>query len=103
MARMKIMLSILGEGRGHITQAISVEEMVEKAGHQVVAISLGMASHREVPSFFPCAVQMPITRIETLEFSVKHDRKVSLPATVASVVRKLPAYWRSLRKLRAIV
>ena len=32
---MKIMFCVLGEGRGHMTQAMAVKEMVETAGHQV--------------------------------------------------------------------
>lgn len=41
---MKIMFSILGEGRGHMTQAMAVKEMVEKAGHQVTGVVLGLGS-----------------------------------------------------------
>ena len=49
---MKIMFSILGEGRGHMTQAIAVKDMVERAGHRVTNVVLGMGKHRQVPSFF---------------------------------------------------
>ena len=48
---MKIMFSVLGEGRGHMTQAIAVKEMVEKAGHQVTHVVLGVGPHREMPSY----------------------------------------------------
>src|SRR5438477_7716030 len=100
---MKIMLSILGEGRGHMTQAMAVKEIVEQSGHQVVRTVLGMGSHRQVPPFFASAMKMPITRIPTLDFSLKNNRKVSLPATLARVVRKLPAYCRSVRELKGVV
>src|SRR5437660_3134000 len=100
---MKIMLSILGEGRGHMTQAMAVKEIVEKSNHQVVRAVLGMGSHRQVPPFFASAIKMPITRIATLDFSLKNNRQVSLPATLAGIVRKLPAYRRSVRELKSIV
>ena len=100
---MKIMLSILGEGRGHMTQAMAVKEIVEKSGHQVVRTVLGMGSHRQVPPFFASAMRMPITQIPTLDFSFKNNRKVSVPGTLAGIARKLPAYWRALRQLKAIV
>jgi uncharacterized protein (TIGR00661 family) len=48
-------------------------------------------------------MKMPIERIPTLEFIYKHDRQVNLPATLAAVTRNFPAYWRGLRKLKAIV
>jgi uncharacterized protein (TIGR00661 family) len=97
------MLNILGEGRGHMTQAIAVKEMVERAGHQVVCVVLGMGKHRQVPPFFASAMKMPIDRIPTLDFSFKNNRNVSLPATLVGIARQIPAYWRALRKLRNLV
>lgn len=44
-----------------------------------------------------------ITVLPTLEFVYKNNRSVSLRATVASVVRRAPEYWRSLRQLKTIV
>ena len=80
---MKIMFSILGEGRGHMTQAIAVKEMVEKAGHQVTQVVLGVGSHRQVAPYFASAMKMPITQIPTPDFSFKNDRKVNLTASLA--------------------
>ncbi len=48
-------------------------------------------------------MKMPITRIPTLDFSYKNNRTVNLPATLAGIVRRIPAYWRALRQLRAVV
>ncbi len=100
---MKIMLTILGEGRGHMTQAMAVTEMLEKSGHQVVQVVLGMAACRQVPTFFTSAMKMPITRIPTLNFSFKHNRKVSLLATLGGILRNLPAYWRGVRRIKSLV
>src|SRR5271154_5661830 len=69
---MKIMLSILGEGRGHMTQAIAVKEMVEKAGHQVTRVVLGVGPHRQAAPFFASAMKMPITQLPSPDFSVKN-------------------------------
>ncbi len=41
---MKMMFCVLGEGRGHMTQAMAVKEIVEAAGHQVVAVTLGASA-----------------------------------------------------------
>jgi uncharacterized protein (TIGR00661 family) len=97
------MLSILGEGRGHMTQAIAVKEMVEKAGHQLVCVVLGLGSNRPAPPYFAAAMGMPIVTIRTLEFSYEHNRSVDLPGTLARIVREIPAYWRGLRALREAV
>src|SRR5271170_4727310 len=82
---MKIMLSILGEGRGHMTQAMAVKEMVEKAGHQVTQVVLGMGPHRPAAPFFASAMKMPITQIATPDFCHKNNRQVNLPASLAGV------------------
>src|SRR5438445_486555 len=100
---MKIMLCVLGEGRGHMTQAMAVKEMVERAGHQVVSVVLGLGRCRQVPPFFASAMKMPIERMPTLDFSYRNNRQVNLPATLAGIARRIPAYWRALRKLKAIV
>ena len=46
---------------------------------------------------------MPITKIPTPDFSYKDNRKVNLPASLAGVARNIPAYWRGLRTLKALV
>lgn len=97
------MFSILGEGRGHLTQAIAVKEMVEKKGHQVTSIVLGVQRHRELPPYFASAMKMPITRISTFNFSFVNNRKVNLRATLMDNARALPDYWRSLRTLKTLV
>jgi uncharacterized protein (TIGR00661 family) len=48
-------------------------------------------------------MKMPITRIPTLDFSFKNNRNVSLPATIAGVLKRIPAYWRGVRKVKALV
>jgi uncharacterized protein (TIGR00661 family) len=100
---MKLMFSVLGEGRGHMTQAIAVKEMVEKAGHQVAHVLLGTGPHREIPSYFASAIKAPITKIATPDFAAKNAQKVSLPATMASMVRQIPAYRRGVCALKNTV
>jgi len=48
-------------------------------------------------------MKMPITRIPTLDFTFRNDRKVKLAATLASVVRRIPAYRRALQTIKAVV
>jgi uncharacterized protein (TIGR00661 family) len=45
----------------------------------------------------------PVTVVSTLEFAYKHDRAVDLPRTIAGVIRRAPAYARSLTALGALV
>jgi uncharacterized protein (TIGR00661 family) len=100
---MKIMFSILGEGRGHMTQAMAVKEMVEKAGHELTCVALGMGPNRTPPPYFVAAMGAPIITIPTLNFSFKNNRSVNLAGTLAGVARKIPAYRRGVGALRAAV
>src|SRR5262245_31684685 len=100
---MKLMLCILGEGRGHMTQAIAAKEIVERAGHEVVSVVVGAGRTREIPAFCAQAMRMPIEKIPTLDFTFKNNRKVDLPATVGSLVRRLPEYLRAIGGLKSVV
>ena len=48
-------------------------------------------------------MKMPITQISTPDFSCKNNRKVNLAASLAGIVRNIPAYWRSLLAVRTAV
>lgn len=42
---MKFLFIVQGEGRGHFTQAITLEEMLLRNGHEVVEVLVGKARH----------------------------------------------------------
>jgi uncharacterized protein (TIGR00661 family) len=86
-----------------MTQAMAVKEMIEAAGHQLVAVTLGVSAHREVPEFFESAMKMPVRRRPTLEFKYKHSKAVSNTATLFGVLRNLPRYRRLVREMEAVV
>jgi uncharacterized protein (TIGR00661 family) len=48
-------------------------------------------------------MKMPITKISTPDFACKNNRKVNLTASLASIARQVPAYWRSLRTIKSEV
>ena len=100
---MKMMFCVLGEGRGHMTQAMAVKEMVAAAGHQVVAVTLGVSSHRPVPTYFESAMKLPVRQLPTLEFKYKQSRAVSNTATLLSALANLPRYARLVRQLEEII
>lgn len=97
------MFCVLGEGRGHMTQAMAVKEMAEAAGHQVVAITVGASSHRPLPEYFTSAMKMPVRQMPTLEFKYKNNRAVSNTATLLAVLGNLPKYFGYIRQLEAVV
>ena len=49
---MKILFIVQGEGRGHLTQAISMERLLRSNGHEVVEVLVGKSESRRLPGFF---------------------------------------------------
>ena len=50
---MKYLFIVQGEGRGHLTQAISLSQMLRRHGHEVVEVLVGKSSNREIPAYQP--------------------------------------------------
>lgn len=51
---------VQGEGRGHLTQAISLAQILQSAGHEVVEAIVDVAENRPVPAFFSEQFPAPI-------------------------------------------
>ena len=49
---MKFLFIVQGEGRGHLTQALTLEEHLRKEGHEIVEVLVGKSRTRELPEFF---------------------------------------------------
>ena len=57
---MKVLFIVQGEGRGHLTQAISLRQILHSAGHEVVGVLVGKAVGREIPAFFKEQIHTPV-------------------------------------------
>ncbi|MDR0757874.1 MAG: hypothetical protein LBF85_08520 [Tannerella sp.] len=71
----KFMFIVQGEGRGHLTQAISLADMLRRNGHEVVAALIGKGCSREVPAFFTKKMNTPVLAYEAPSFVFKKDKK----------------------------
>ena len=49
---MKILFVIQGEGRGHLTQALSLRQKLADEGHEIVVVLVGKSPARRLPGFF---------------------------------------------------
>jgi uncharacterized protein (TIGR00661 family) len=93
---MNVMFTVQGEGRGHMTQAIAMSQMLKRRGHRVVAVLADQNQSRQLPDFFAQAFDVPVTPMASPGFVMKQGRGVSLPATGRNVLRNLSRYRRSL-------
>ncbi len=96
----KFILSVQGEGRGHMTQAITVYEMLLEQGHQVCAVILGSSGKRDVPKFFFDKISAPIIQLASPNFvSDSKNKSINLPKSVWHNFKKVKTFRNSLRQI----
>jgi uncharacterized protein (TIGR00661 family) len=71
----KFYFIVQGEGRGHMTQAISMHDILVRNGHEVVEILIGKSRQREIPKFFYDKIQTPVFAYESPNFQMTHNNK----------------------------
>ncbi|MDR0794969.1 MAG: hypothetical protein LBE79_02795 [Tannerella sp.] len=72
---MRIIFTVQGEGRGHLTQAISMAEMLRRHGHEVVDVLVGKSHSRELPAFFYEKINAPVTIYNAPSLIYRKDKK----------------------------
>lgn len=62
---MKVLFIIQGEGRGHLTQAMTMERLLMSHGHEVVGMLVGKSESRKLPAFLliMCMRRFRISRL----------------------------------------
>lgn len=94
---MKILFIVQGEGRGHLTQAISLEKLLRDNGHDVVEILVGKSEARRLPGFFVRSVHAPIKQFTSPNFlPTQANCRANLPRSVVYNLFKLPEYAESV-------
>lgn len=94
---MKFLFIVQGEGRGHFTQAITLEEMLLRNGHEVVEVLVGKSSTRTLPGFFNRSIQAPVKRFISPNFLPATDNKrANLKKSIAYNLLRIPEYVRSM-------
>ncbi len=100
---MKVIFIVQGEGRGHMTQALALEQILLNAGHQVTDIIIGTSKRREIPKFFKQKTRADLQSLESPNFY--YDRKsksINIWKTLLFNLFRLPLYLRELNKIQSI-
>lgn len=94
---MKILFIVQGEGRGHLTQAISMERLLRSNGHEVVEVLVGKSESRRLPGFFIRNIQAPIKQFISPNFLPTHaNKRVNLTRSILYNLLKVPEYAESI-------
>ena len=83
---LRCLFVVQGEGRGHLTQALALEKILEAAGHRVAGVLLGRNPNREAPRFFLEKIGAPVERIDSPSFFMDGRRRAM--ATLGATIRK---------------
>jgi uncharacterized protein (TIGR00661 family) len=98
---MKYLFIVQGEGRGHMTQAISLSEMLRSEGHQVSHVLVGKSPRREIPSFFYEKIQAPVSTFDSPNFVVdSKNKKIHIWRSIWINLLMAPTFFRSIDFIR---
>ena len=101
---MNFLFIVQGEGRGHMTQAISFSRLLESQGHRLTGVILGKSKRRSVPEFFEREIPAPIHLVESPNFETDgNQKKVSIRKTILKNSLKLKTFHQSLKAIDQIV
>lgn len=99
---MKILFLVQGEGRGHLTQAISMSQILRGAGHDIVGAMVGSAVGRLIPSFFEEQIHSSVYYFNAPSIAY-NGGGMNVKRTLLSLVTHLPQYIKSLRYIHKTI
>ena len=101
---MRYLFIVQGEGRGHMTQAISLSNILHEAGHEVVQVVVGKSPQRKIPDFFFNRINAPVTLLESPNFATDRDHKKVKPfKTLMVTTIRSRRYLRSISRISRLV
>lgn len=94
---MRYVFVVQGDGRGHMTQAIALRELLVRNGHEVVEVLIGKSPQREIPSFFSDKIQTPLSTFESPNFQTNaEDKQSTIYKSAALSMLYLRKYMKSI-------
>lgn len=100
----KYILAVQGEGRGHMTQALSMYDLLVEQGHTVCAVILGSSGTRDIPGFFFEKIQAPVVQVSSPNFVTdKKNKSINIAKSVTHNFRKLKTFRASLKKIDELI
>lgn len=99
---MKYLFIVQGEGRGHLTQALSLAQLLQDNGHEVPEILVGTSNSRKVPAFFYERTDARVRTFESPNFSLaKNQKKVRLAHSILKNLtpQKLHRFKKSIEMI----
>ena len=104
MQKKTVMFAVQGEGRGHMTQAIAVQEILRKNNLEVCCVIVGNNSRKEIPKFFLEKFDVPVVSLQSPNFATGADNKsILIGKTIWKNFLKLGGYFQSIGIIQQLV
>lgn len=101
---MKFIFVVQGEGRGHMTQAIALKNMLVNNGHEISAVIIGKSERRVIPDYFYQKIETKVVEISSPNFLTdKENKHINIPKTIAFNLGKLRFYWKNVLKIKQLI
>ncbi len=101
---MKYLFFVQGEGRGHLTQALTLKKRLEDRGHSIAAIIVGGQAGHQLPAFFKEQINVPLFIVVSPHFSPdKEGRGINILSSILKSFALFPEYLKSIKKINKIV
>jgi len=98
---MRFLFIVQGEGRGHMTQALSMRDILVRNGHEVAEVLVGKSKVREIPSFFYEKIKADVHTYESPNFQVSHNNKgIHVYRSIIFNITRLGVYMKSISFIR---
>ena len=65
---MRFLFIVQGDGRGHITEALSLQQTLLRHGHEVVEMLAGVSEKRTIPEYFARQAGIPVKTFKAVNF-----------------------------------
>ena len=98
---MKYLFVVQGEGRGHFTQALVMQERIRMRGDEIAAFLVGKSSARQLPDYFLNQVTAPVIQFESPNFlPTAQNKRPGLWKSVFYNLLKLPVFISNMNFIR---
>jgi len=101
---MKFLFIVQGEGRGHLTQALALAEIIRAQGHEVTGALVGAGKDHHVQDFFRDSFPAGVIPFASPALVYcRKTRALSLSKTLYRAGRNIPEYVASLMKIHRVI
>lgn len=101
---MNFLFIIQGEGRGHLTQAIALSEILQSKHHNIVGALVGSADGKSTPKFFADNFKNPIISFSSpCLVYCKKSKALDISKTLSNSILRTKKYFISLRKIQQTI